>query len=117
MLSVWSRLIAGQLASRILVSFILYSLYAPHPIAVNPFKSALFVTYVNEREKAVNLANEGGVSPNETLVWVLWKILKGDGNDVSYDLALVVDISDDPYGPFSDRSLLPQHAGPVTFTR
>ena len=73
-----------QLATRILVSFILYSLYAPHPIAVNPFKSALYATYLSEREKAVMVAGEGGVSPNEQLVWVLWKILKGDGNDVSH---------------------------------
>ncbi|TEB25394.1 hypothetical protein FA13DRAFT_1637510 [Coprinellus micaceus] len=73
----------AEIASRILVSFILYTLYAPHPIAVNPFKSALFVTYTNEREKAVSFATkEGGVSPNEQLVWALWKILKGDGNDI-----------------------------------
>jgi hypothetical protein len=71
-----------QLAQRILVSFILYSLYAPHPIAINPFKSVLFVTFVKEREKAVDAMKEEEVSPNEQLVWVLWKILKGDGNDV-----------------------------------
>ena len=40
------------------------------------------MAYVREREKAVSVANEGGVSPNEQFVWVLWKILKGDGNDV-----------------------------------
>ena len=31
----------------------------------------------------MNLAKGGEVCPNEQLVWVLWKILKGDGNDVS----------------------------------
>jgi hypothetical protein len=31
----------------------------------------------------VNVAMGGEVCPNEQLVWVLWKILKGDGNDVS----------------------------------
>ncbi|EDR00781.1 uncharacterized protein LACBIDRAFT_312952 [Laccaria bicolor S238N-H82] len=72
----------AELANRILVSFILYSLYAPHPIAVNPFKSALFVAYLKEREKAVKISTDGSVSPNEQLVWVLWKILKGDGNDI-----------------------------------
>ncbi|KAH9476626.1 hypothetical protein JR316_0010539 [Psilocybe cubensis] len=76
-----------QLAQRILVSFILYSLYTPHPVTINPFKSALLVAYVREREKAVSIANEGGVSPNEQFVWVLWKILKGDGNDVSVTIA------------------------------
>jgi hypothetical protein len=73
---------AAELPQRILVSFILYSLYAPHPVTINPFKSALFVVYTKEREKAVTTANEGGVSPNEQFVWVLWKILKGDGNDI-----------------------------------
>jgi len=43
----------------------------------------LFVAYVQERGKAIQVADEGGTSPNEQLVWVLWKILKGDGNDVS----------------------------------
>ncbi|KAG6844030.1 hypothetical protein H0H87_010495, partial [Tephrocybe sp. NHM501043] len=51
-------------------------------MAINPFKSVLFVTFVKEREKAVNVAQTGEVSPNEQLVWVLWKILRGDGNDV-----------------------------------
>ncbi|KAL1703995.1 hypothetical protein EV121DRAFT_280696 [Schizophyllum commune] len=69
-------------AQRILVSFILYSLYAPHPITINPFKSALFATFAKERDAAVAVSNSGGVSPNEQLVWVLWKILKGDGNDI-----------------------------------
>lgn len=58
-------------------------MYTPYPVVVNPFKSALFVVYFRERQKAVAIANEGGVSPNEQFVWVLWKILKGDGNDVS----------------------------------
>ncbi|KAJ2916342.1 hypothetical protein MD484_g4033, partial [Candolleomyces efflorescens] len=52
----------AELASRILVSFILYTLYAPHPIAVNPFKSAIFTTYQSEREKAVGFAYDGGTS-------------------------------------------------------
>ncbi|KAE9397874.1 hypothetical protein BT96DRAFT_966122 [Gymnopus androsaceus JB14] len=82
----------SQVAQRILASFILFSLYAPHPISINPFRSALFVTFVNEREKAVGIANSNGavngnidgrdVSASEQLVWVLWKILRGDGNDI-----------------------------------
>ncbi|KAG6848441.1 hypothetical protein H0H93_016921 [Arthromyces matolae] len=72
----------AELGQRILVAFLLYSLYEPHPMAINPFKTALFVTFVKEREKAVNVAQTGEVSPNEQLVWVLWKILKGDGNDI-----------------------------------
>ncbi len=52
----WSRL-----------SCILYML--SHPISINPFKSALFVTFVCEREKAVTAASNGDISVNEQLVW------------------------------------------------
>ncbi|KAF8824054.1 hypothetical protein HHX47_DHR9000408 [Lentinula edodes] len=82
----------NQVAQRILVSFILYSLYAPHPISINPFRSALLMTFVNERERAIRAANVHaetnivtrvtGNSSSEQLVWVLWKILRGDGNDI-----------------------------------
>ncbi|KAI5992777.1 hypothetical protein EDD15DRAFT_2269965 [Pisolithus albus] len=71
-----------ELAQRILVSFILYSMYAPYPISLNPFKSALYATFVKERGCCTEFAAEGGFSENEQLVWVLWKILKGDGNDI-----------------------------------
>ena len=69
------------------MSYILYSLYAPHPISLNPFKSVLYAAFVRERDAAVQVAAAGGVSENEQLVWVLWKILKGDGNDVSITLS------------------------------
>jgi hypothetical protein len=71
-----------QLAQRIPVSFILYSMYAPYPISLNPFKSVLYATFVKERELAIEISTEGGFSEREQLVWVLWKILKGDGNDI-----------------------------------
>ncbi|KAH9959881.1 hypothetical protein BJV74DRAFT_872483 [Russula compacta] len=70
----------SELPQRILVTYILYSLYAPHPIAINPFKSVLFDTFTRERNAAVQLAGEGKMSDNEQLVWVLWKVLKGDGD-------------------------------------
>ncbi|TBU29758.1 hypothetical protein BD309DRAFT_961631 [Dichomitus squalens] len=79
-----------ELTQRILVSYILYSLYAPHPISLNPFNSVLYATFVRERDAAVQVASAGGVSENEQLVWVLWKILKGDGSDI---------------GPFSPNTL------------
>ncbi|KAF8332471.1 hypothetical protein F5887DRAFT_996978 [Amanita rubescens] len=66
----------AELPQRILVAYILYSMYAPYPITVNPFKSVL------ERNSAIRAANEGSVSNSEQLVWVLWKILRGDGNDI-----------------------------------
>ncbi|KAF5382813.1 hypothetical protein D9757_007313 [Collybiopsis confluens] len=93
----------NQTAQRILVSFILFSLYAPHPVSINPFRSALYMTFVNEREKAIRLSNSNangastlgngggtgsatllvaGTASNDQLVWVLWKILRGDGNDI-----------------------------------
>ncbi|KAI0632790.1 hypothetical protein C8Q77DRAFT_1119739 [Trametes polyzona] len=75
---------------RILVSYILYSLYTPHPIDINPFKSVLYATFVRERDAAVQVATAGGVGENEQLIWVLWKILKGDGSDI---------------GPFSPNTL------------
>ncbi|KAF9219849.1 hypothetical protein BS17DRAFT_740030 [Gyrodon lividus] len=71
-----------DLAQRILASFILYSMYAPYPISVNPFKSALHATFVKERGHATKIAADGGFSDSEQLVWVLWKIMKGDGNDI-----------------------------------
>lgn len=71
-----------QLSRRILAAYILYALYAPHPIAINPFRSALVNTFVRERDLAAKIAADGGTGASEQLVWVLWKILKGDGNDV-----------------------------------
>ncbi|THH07603.1 hypothetical protein EW145_g3265 [Phellinidium pouzarii] len=67
---------------RILAAHILYFLYASHPIAINPFRSAFVEVFLREREGARVEAERGGVSENEQLVWVLWKILKGDGNDL-----------------------------------
>ncbi|KAI0350992.1 hypothetical protein OH77DRAFT_1498803 [Trametes cingulata] len=71
-----------ELPQRILVSYILYSLYAPHPISINPFKSVLHTTFIREREIAVQVASGGGTSENEQLVWVLWKILRDGGGDI-----------------------------------
>lgn len=72
----------AELPQRILVAYILFSMYAPYPVTVNPFKSVLLVTFVRERNNAIHIANEGGIATNEQLVWVLWKILRGDGNDI-----------------------------------
>lgn len=75
-------LLHAQLSQRILASYILYALYAPHPITINPFHSALVYTFAKEKELAAKIAAEGGASASEQLVWVLWKILKGEGSDV-----------------------------------
>lgn len=51
---------------------------------MNPFRSALVSTFDNEKEQAIRVSNAGGISENEQLIWVLWKILRGDGNDVCF---------------------------------
>jgi len=81
---------SAELSQRILASYILFSLYAPHPISINPFQSALTTTFMQEREFATKITADGGVGQNEQLVWVLWKILKGDGSEI---------------GPFSPSNL------------
>ena len=68
--------------------YILYSLYAAHPIIINPFRSVFIEVFVRERDAAQIEADRGGVSDSEQLVWVLWKILKGDGNDVRLTVSI-----------------------------
>jgi hypothetical protein len=65
----------------------MYHLYAAHPISMNPFRSAFIEVFCREKDEASSSGDgERGSSTsseNEQLVWVLWKILKGDGTDVS----------------------------------
>ena len=49
----------------------------------------LSATFAQERDHATQVATSGGISESEQLVWVLWKILKGDGNDVRTAAALI----------------------------
>lgn len=95
------------MAQRILVSYILYSLYTPHPITINPFKSVLFNTFSKEKDQSIAVANRGGVSENEQLVWVLWKILRGDGNDVSAlrEQPLTEGLTPKQIGPYSPSTM------------
>ena len=78
------------------MTYILYSLYAPHPIAINPFKSVLFDTFTKERDAAIQLAEEGKIGDNEQLVWVLWKVLRGDGDHVRGRILCSVAVSHIP---------------------
>ena len=71
-----------QIPRRILAVYILYFMYASHPITINPFRSAFAEVFLREREVSRVESERGGVSENEQLVWVLWKVLKGDGDDV-----------------------------------
>ena len=57
-------------------------MYAPHPIGINPFKSALYNTFIKERKLAIENQDTIYSVEREQLVWVLWKILRGDGQDV-----------------------------------
>ncbi|OCB86003.1 hypothetical protein A7U60_g6898 [Sanghuangporus baumii] len=86
----------SEVPRRICAAYILYYMYAAHPIAMNPFRSAFAEVFLREREMSRFEAERGGVNENEQLVWVLWKILKGDGNDLG------------PYSPLTlARSPLP----------
>ncbi|KAJ7444671.1 hypothetical protein FB451DRAFT_1413068 [Mycena latifolia] len=69
-----------QLTDRSIASFLLFSLYAPHPISLNPFKSTLVATFLRERENALAAVRNGGMAPNEPLLWTLW--ITGDGDDI-----------------------------------
>lgn len=81
----------------------MFHIYSSHPIAMNPFKSAFAEVFTRERDAAASRAEIGGRADGtsgqqevssktgedddkgrEQLVWVLWKILKGDGIDVSF---------------------------------
>jgi len=75
--------VVSQTADRILSCYILYSMYAPHPISINPFAAVLHAIFVRETNKALEMEKAGGFAGNDQFVYVLWKILKGDGNDVS----------------------------------
>lgn len=49
---------------------------------MNPFRTVFIEIFLRERGVARTEAERGGVSETEQLVWVLWKVLKGDGGDV-----------------------------------
>jgi hypothetical protein len=57
-------------------------MYAPHPISINPFATVLHAIFVRETNKALEMVQDGGPAENDQFVYVLWKILKGDGKDV-----------------------------------
>jgi hypothetical protein len=57
-------------------------MYAPHPISINPFATVLHAIFVRETNKALEIEKGGGLAENDQFVYVLWKILKGDGKDV-----------------------------------
>lgn len=58
-------------------------MYAPHPISINPFATVLHAIFVRETNKALEMEKDGRFAENDQFVYVLWKILKGDGKDVS----------------------------------
>ncbi|KAF9643041.1 hypothetical protein BDM02DRAFT_3104939 [Thelephora ganbajun] len=81
----------NETADRILSCYILYSMYAPHPISINPFATVLHAIFVRETNKALEMERDGSLTENDQFVYVLWKILKGDGRDI---------------GPFSPQHIL-----------
>lgn len=102
-----SHLVAFQAADRILSCYILYSMYAPYPISINPFATVLHAIFVRETNKALEVEKDGGFAENDQFVYVLWKILKGDGNDVrDHDTYLIQPNVLISFDHRSDRSLL-----------
>lgn len=71
-----------EIDERIQAAYILHALYASYAIDMNPFHCALLQVFAREREIAMRYGDNLPY-PNEQLVWVLWKILKGQGKDVS----------------------------------
>ncbi|KZS95385.1 hypothetical protein SISNIDRAFT_483622 [Sistotremastrum niveocremeum HHB9708] len=69
-------------ALRILSSFILFSLYTPHPISMNPFRSIILEQFLSHRAVARTHVNINDTHVNEQFIWVLWKILRGEGSDI-----------------------------------
>jgi len=63
-------------SSRITAAYVLYSLYLPHPINMNPFHSALL--------EAFNISQCQSPQPEDSaqLTWVLWKILNNQGQEL-----------------------------------
>ena len=101
-----SPLAVFQMADRILACYILYSMYAPHPISINPFATVLHAIFVQETNKALEMEKNGGLAENDQFVYVLWKVLKGDGKDVSNRKTSHPSMHSTAVGPRSDRSLL-----------
>lgn len=90
-----------QIPQRILAAFVLHAIhvYATHD-HMNPFHDHLLRIFESERAIAIATSRiksslvspsqrvpgsdpNGVQAENEQLVWVLWKILQGEGDDVS----------------------------------
>jgi hypothetical protein len=79
-----------QVLRRIVASFLLYALYAPHSMDLNPFLSAIRQIFVAERQAlraAMGSSTSGAsalasASGREAFVWALWQILQGHGMEV-----------------------------------
>jgi hypothetical protein len=90
-----------QIPQRILAAYVLNALYVSHD-HLNPFHDHLLRIFESERVNAIAAARikssfvgssqraldslrarNGTQAGNEQLVWVLWKVLQGEGDDVS----------------------------------
>jgi hypothetical protein len=75
-----------QNSVRIAAAYVLYLLYAPHHIDLNPFQSAISDLFTAEQSKLIrDLSGDTGETPhgNIQLAWTLWKVLRNQGADVS----------------------------------
>jgi len=71
-------------ARRILAAYILYALYSgdAKKRALNPFNPALNEAFLCERKRLLELGDRAPPG-HAQLVWVLWRIATGNGDDVS----------------------------------
>lgn len=68
-------------SSRITAAYVLYSLYLPHPINMNPFHSALLEVFNNEKQCPLPQSIDHAL-PGPQFPWVLWKILNNQGHEL-----------------------------------
>jgi hypothetical protein len=82
-------------------------MYAPHPISINPFATVLHAIFVRETNKALEMDKNGCPAENDQFVYVLWKVLKGDGKDVRDCAASFSPLNQSTQiGPFSPHHIL-----------
>lgn len=76
-------------------------------MSINPFATVLHAVFVRETNKALEMERGGGFAENDQFVYVLWKILKGDGKDVSDRNTYLIPLNPSiTFDHRSDRSLL-----------
>lgn len=74
----------SQVVERLVATFLLQAIYAPHPFSMNPFKPSLEELCLRERNLGREQEAAGYTPPNQALVWLLDKIIGESTEDVSF---------------------------------